>query len=69
MIKALTLILILNEKMNLNIIYTPQPEGPVLTYDNNGDHIWMSNSYKEGMPNIAMNNYSAIKIKKMIVYC
>lgn len=51
-------------KMNLNIIYTPQPEGPVLTYDNNGDHIWMSNSYKEGMPNIAMNNYSAIKIKK-----
>lgn len=46
----------------LNIIYTAQAGPTHVTYSSENGKIWFSSGYKENMPNIAMNSYSAVKI-------
>lgn len=46
----------------INIIYTAQADPAHVTYSNDIGKVWFSSNYKQNMPNIAMNSYSAVKI-------
>lgn len=48
----------------INIIYNAQADPAHVTYSNENGKVWFSSGYKESMPNIAMNSYSAVKIGK-----